>query len=134
MTDSHKNRDLALLVERTVLGGYPAAHGAQKLFGWFGGPGLEPVAAAFETIGLRPGSLTARTAGLSELVGGALTMVGLADPLGPVALAGTMVVASSTHLDNGPFTADHGYELPLTNFAACPCRYGPRRATRSTAC
>lgn len=118
MTDADRTRDLALLVERTVLRGYLAAHEAQKLFGSFGGPGLEPVANAFESIGLRPGSVTARTAGLSELVGGALTILGLADPLGPVALAGTMVVASSTHLDNGPFTADRGYELPLTNFAA----------------
>jgi putative oxidoreductase len=117
MADADRNRDLALLVERIVLGGYLAAHGAQKLFGSFGGPGLEPVATAFETIGLRPGSVTARAAGLSELVGGALTMLGMADPLGPVSLVGTMAVASSTHLDNGPFTADHGYELPLTNFA-----------------
>src|ERR1700728_1391339 len=118
MTDANRTRDLALLVERTVLGGYLAAHGAQKLFGSFGGPGLEPVAPAFHSIGLRPGSVTARAAGLSELVGGVLTMLGIAEPLGPVALAGTMVVASSTHLDNGPFSANHGYELPLTNFAA----------------
>jgi putative oxidoreductase len=118
MANAGRNRDLALLVERTILGGYLAAHGAQKLFGSFGGPGLEPVITAFDSIGLRPGSVTARAAGLSELLGGALTMAGMADPVGPVALAGTMVVASSTHLDNGPFTANHGYELPLTNFAA----------------
>lgn len=113
-----RGRDLALLGGRLVLGGYLAAHGAQKLFGSFGGPGLGPVAGAFERIGLRPGRAMATVAGVSELGGGLLTAVGLADPLGPVTIAGTMAVASTTHRTNGPFTANGGYELALTNLGA----------------
>jgi putative oxidoreductase len=111
-------RDIALLASRTVLGGYLAAHGAQKLFGTFGGHGLEPTAAGFERLGLRPGRVTATAAGLSELGGGLLTAAGLASPVGPVAIAGTMAVASAVHRASGPFAADRGYELPVTNLAA----------------
>ncbi len=110
-------RDLALLSGRLVLGGYLAAHGAQKLFGSFDGYGIEATSAGFDHLGLKPGAVFARVAGLSELGGGALVALGAGDPLGPVALAGTMVVASSTHLDNGPFSTKSGYELPLTNLA-----------------
>lgn len=56
-------------------------------------------------------------AGLSELAGSALVALGAGDPVGPVALAGTMAVAGTTHLDNGPFSTKSGYELPLTNLA-----------------
>jgi putative oxidoreductase len=111
-------RDIALLASRAVLGGYLAAHGAQKLFGSFGGHGIEPTAAAFDRLGLRPGRVTATTAGLSELGGGRLTVAGLASPVGPAAIAGTMVVAAATHRAGGPFAANRGYELPATNLAA----------------
>jgi putative oxidoreductase len=111
-------RDIALLASRVVLGGYLAAHGAQKLFGTFGGHGIEPTAAAFEGLGLRPGRVTATAAGLSELGGGLLTVAGLASPVGPAAIAGTMVVAGTTHRASGPFAANRGYELPATNLAA----------------
>jgi putative oxidoreductase len=111
-------RDITLLASRAVLGGYLAAHGAQKLFGTFGGHGLGPTAAGFHRLGLRPGRVTATAAGLSELGGGLLTIAGLASPAGPVAIAGTMAVASTTHRANGPFAANRGYELPATNLAA----------------
>ena len=111
-------RDGALLASRAVLGGYLAAHGAQKLFGSFGGHGIEPTAAAFDRLGLRPGRVTATAAGLSELGGGLLTVAGLASPVGPAAIAGTMVVAAATHRASGPFAANRGYELPATNLAA----------------
>lgn len=111
-------RDAALLASRSVLGGYLAAHGAQKLFGAFGGRGIEATAAGFERLGLRPGAVFARVAAASELGGGLLTAAGAAHPIGPVALAGTMAVASSTHRANGAFAAKGGFELPLTNFAA----------------
>jgi len=130
-------RDVALLIGRTVLGGYLAAHGAQKLFGSFGGPGIEKAAVGFDQIGLRPGKVTARAAGLSELGGGILTITGLADPAGPVAIAGTMAVAATTHRANGPFAANKGYELPAVNLAgalalaaAGPGRYSLGRRTR----
>jgi putative oxidoreductase len=111
-------RDIALLASRTVLGGYLAAHGAQKLFGTFGGHGIEPTAAAFERLGLRPGRVTATAAGLAELGGGLLTVAGLASPVGPAAIAATMAVAGTTHRAAGPFAANRGYELPATNLAA----------------
>jgi putative oxidoreductase len=111
-------RDITLLAGRAVLGGYLAAHGAQKLFGAFGGHGIEPTAAAFERLGLRPGRVTATAAGLSELGGGLLTVAGLASPAGPAATTGTMAVASATHRANGPFAANRGYELAATNLAA----------------
>jgi putative oxidoreductase len=111
-------RDITLLASRAVLGGYLAAHGAQKLFGSFGGHGLGPTAAGFDRLGLRPGRVTAAAAGLSEFGGGLLTIAGLASPAGPVAIAGTMAVASATHRANGPFAVSRGYELPATNLAA----------------
>jgi putative oxidoreductase len=111
-------RDLALLAGRGILGGYLAAHGAQKLFGSFGGPGINATASAFDRIGLRPGRLMATTAGLSEFGGGLLTLLGFAHPLGPVSLVGTMAVASTTHRANGPFAGKQGYELALTNLGS----------------
>jgi putative oxidoreductase len=111
-------RDTALLGARLVLGGYLAVHGAQKLFGLFGGRGLDATGAGFERIGLTPGKPMAALAGASELGGGLLTATGLAAPLGPVALIGTMVVASATHRAKGPLAANGGFELPLTNLAA----------------
>jgi len=111
-------RNLGLLATRVVLGGYLAVHGAQKLFGAFEGPGLDAVSGGFEGMGLRPGRAMATLAGASELGGGVLTAAGLADPLGPLAIAGTMVVASAVHRKAGPLSAKGGYELPLTNLAA----------------
>ena len=109
---------LALLAARGILGGYLASHGAQKLFGSFGGYGMAPTVAGFDRLGLRPAPVMARVAAVSELVGGVLTATGAAHPLGPVAIAGTMAVASSTHRANGPFATNGGFELPLTNMAA----------------
>jgi len=111
-------RSTLLFGARVVVGGYLAVHGAQKLFGAFGGPGLEKAAAGFERIGLAPGRQTAALAGAAELGGGLLTVAGAADPAGPLAIIGTMVVASATHRANGPLARDGGFELPLTNLAA----------------
>jgi putative oxidoreductase len=110
-------RHVGLLVARVVFGGYLLIHGAQKLFGWFDGPGLDAVAAGFEKRGLRPGKLMAAVAGASEFGGGLLTATGIADPLGPLVIAGTMAVASTTHRKNGPMSGKGGFELPLTNLA-----------------
>jgi putative oxidoreductase len=111
------NRDLGLLGGRLVLGAYLAAHGAQKLFGAFDGPGLGRVSKGFERIGLRPGKVMATAAGVSEFGGGLLTAAGVLNPLGPLALTGTMAVASTTHRANGPFANKGGYELALSNLA-----------------
>ena len=110
-------RNFGLLATRSVLGGYLAVHGAQKLFGAFGGHGLDATAAGFESMGLRPGKAVATLAGVSELGGGILTVAGIADPLGPLALSGAMAVAAAVHRKQGPLSQNGGFELPLTNLA-----------------
>lgn len=111
-------RDLTLLGSRSLLGGYAAAHGAQKLFGVLGGHGLEGTGGFFETLGLRPGKPMAAVAGASELGGGVLTVLGHLHPIGPVAVASTLGVAASTaHRGNGPMAADGGPELALVQLA-----------------
>lgn len=110
-------RHLGLLLARVVFGTYLAVHGAQKLFGAFKGSGLEKTAAGFEKRGLRPGKPLAALAGAAELSGGVLTATGISAPLGPIIIAGTMAVASTTHRENGALAQDGGFELPLTNMA-----------------
>jgi putative oxidoreductase len=107
-----------LLGTRLVLGSYLAVHGAQKLFGAFGGPGLDQAGTGFDRIGLSPGKPMAALAGATELGGGLLTVAGAADPAGPLAIMGAMTVASMTHRSSGPLAANRGFELPLTNLAA----------------
>ena len=111
-------RNAALLSTRLVVGGYLAVHGAQKLFGAFGGAGLEKSGAGFERIGLRPGRFMAAAAGITELGGGVLTAAGVADPAGQLAIMGAMTVAATTHRAKGPLNSRGGFELPLTNLAA----------------
>jgi putative oxidoreductase len=111
-------RNLVVVASRLVVGCYLAVHGAQKLFGVFGGRGMEGTAAGFERLGLTPAKPLAALAGASELAGGVLTATGIAHPLGPVALAETMVVAAAVHRPQGPLAAKGGFELPLTNVAA----------------
>jgi len=104
-------------VARLVLGGYLAVHGAQKLFGAFGGNGIEGTAKGFEHLGLTPAREMTILAGTAELGGGILTATGIAEPLGPLAIAGTMTVATVVHRKGGPLSANGGFELPLTNLA-----------------
>lgn len=91
-----------------------AAHGAQKLFGWFGGYGLEGTAGWMESIGLAPGLLMALAAGGAEFFGGLFLIIGfLVRPTAAV-LAITMLVAIITvHLQNGLFMSNNGYEFAL---------------------
>lgn len=101
-----------LLALRAGLGGVLAAHGAQKLFGWFGGGGLEGTAAAFEQMGFAPGRASARAAGLGEAGGGLLITLGLATPAAGAAAAGTMIPATAVHAPKGFFATRGGYEYP----------------------
>jgi putative oxidoreductase len=112
-----KIRDFALLGGRAVLGGYLAMHGSQKLFGAFDGKGLEETGKGFEAQGLAPGNQHALLAGVSELSGGVMTVLGVADPVAQLAIAGTMAVAAYSKRDSGPLAQTGGFELPLTNFA-----------------
>ncbi|UTW07786.1 DoxX family protein [Pseudomonas benzenivorans] len=107
-----------LTVLRIIAGVTFAAHGAQKLFGWFGGYGLEGVGQWMESIGLAPGYLMALLAGGAEFFGGLALIVGvLARPAAAV-LALTMVVAIvSVHLVNGFFMENEGYEYALALLA-----------------
>jgi putative oxidoreductase len=95
-----------------------AAHGSQKLFGWFGGYGLEGTAGWLESIGLGPGILMATLAGSAEFFGGLLLIIGLLVRPAALVLAATMVVAIVTvHLENGLFMANNGYEFGLALLA-----------------
>jgi putative oxidoreductase len=109
---SRSGRDLGLLVLRVGIGGTLFAHGAQKLFGWFGGGGIARTGAAFDKMGFVPGKVNAIAAGLGEAGGGALLALGLATPAAGAAVAGTMAVASSTHAAKGFFTQNGGLEFP----------------------
>ena len=122
-------RDVLKLFARLVLGAYMVVHGSQKLFGAFGGPGLDTAGAGFEAMGLKPGKHMAMVASATELGGGVLTATGLADPLGPMMIMGAMTVAAVSHRAKGPLAAKGGFELPLTNlaFAALAAADGPGR-------
>lgn len=106
----YDRQDLGLLLLRLGTGGVLAAHGAQKLFGWFGGGGIEGTGAAMEAMGYAPGKQSAVLAGLSEAGGGALLALGLATPAAGSAAAGAMVGAAAVHAPNGFFAAAGGYE------------------------
>jgi putative oxidoreductase len=111
--------DLVLIALRVVVGLLFVGHGAQKLFGVFGGGGLEGTAGMFDSIGLRPGWLHARAAGTSEFLGGALLALGLFTPLAAAALIGVMVAAIITvHAPNGIWNSNQGYEFNLVIIAA----------------
>lgn len=103
---------------RVGAGAIFAAHGAQKLFGWFGGYGLEGTAGWMTSIGLEPGLLMATAAGGAEFFGGLLLIVGLLVRPAALILALTMIVAIVTvHLQNGLFMSNNGYEFGLALLA-----------------
>jgi putative oxidoreductase len=106
--------DVGLLVVRLVVGLLMAAHGAQKLFGWFGGHGLAGTGVYFESIGFRPGRLFAQLAAVTEFVSGLLIALGFLGPVGPALMLSVMIVAAvSVHWKNGLFAASNGIELSL---------------------
>mgnify|MGYP001411275437 FL=1 len=105
---------ILLLIARIILGLGMAAHGAQKLFGWFGGYGIKGTGGFFESVGFRPGIFFAASAGLGELVGGVLTLLGLGGPIGPAIIIMVMLVAIlAVHWGHGFFVSKNGSELPL---------------------
>jgi putative oxidoreductase len=107
-----------LLVGRLVVGLGIAAHGSQKLFGWFGGRGPAGTAGYFESLGYRPGRLFAVMAGLGEFTSGLLILFGLLGPIGPALLLAVMIVAMMQSYRNGFFAMNDGVELPLLYAAA----------------
>ncbi|AQQ53170.1 DoxX family protein [Planococcus lenghuensis] len=110
--------DLGLLIIRLVIGLLFAAHGAQKLFGWFGGYGLAGTGGWMDSLGLKPGKTMALMAGLSELIGGLLLVAGFLTPLAALLIAGTMIMAIvKVHLPNGLWSTANGYEYNLAILA-----------------
>ena len=104
----------ALLVARFIFGLSLSAHGAQKLFGWFGGYGLNAVGEMFAQLGFRPGRLFAAAASATEVVAGVLIGLGLLGPVGPALMLSVMIVAAvSVHWSNGYFAATNGIEVPF---------------------
>ena len=110
---------LGLLILRVVVGLTLTAHGAQKLFGWWGGPGIATWIQGVGKLRIRPAAAWAWIAALSEFGGGLLLAVGLLSPLGSLAIAGAMLVAVATvHWANGFWNGKRGYEFNLTLFAS----------------
>lgn len=106
------------LILRLAVGAVFFAHGAQKLFGWFGGPGIAGTAGFFGQIGLAPAALWAWVVALTEFFGGIALILGLVTSVAAVLLAINMSVAFfAAHLRNG-FFLPGGVEYVLTLFAA----------------
>ncbi|TXS42925.1 DoxX family protein [Streptomyces sp. t39] len=105
-------RDIGLLALRVGTGAVLAAHGTQKLFGWFGGGGLEGTTKGMEAMGFHPPKQSALAAGLAETGSGVLLMLGLATPLAGAAAAGNMAGAVSVHAPAGFFAQSGGFEYP----------------------
>ena len=113
------NATLGSLALRIPVGIILAAHGAQKLFGWFGGYGLEGTGQWMESIGLAPGFMMALLAGSAEFFGGLFLIIGLLTRPAALVSAFTMVIAIfSVHIENGLFMSNNGYEFALALFAA----------------
>ena len=106
-------RDAALLGARLLLGSYMGFHASQKLFGKFHGPGLEVIGQVFEQGGLTPGREMALAAAATEIAGGVLTITGVADPAGPLAVMGAMSVAAAHNRKGGLMAIRNGVELPV---------------------
>lgn len=106
---------LAAFILRVPTGLILAAHGSQKLFGAFGGYGLEGTGQWMASIGLEPGMLMAFLAGSAEFFGGLALALGLLTRPAALLTAFTMLVAIfSVHISNGLFMANNGYEYALT--------------------
>lgn len=110
---------VGMLILRIVVGLTMAAHGAQKLFGWFGGPGLKGFAGMLGQLNIRPSPFWAVVAALAEFLGGLALALGLVTPLAAYAIAGSMLVATATvHLAKGFWNHNGGFEFPLTILAS----------------
>ena len=116
--DTSKVNESAPLIVRVAQGSLMGGHGAQKLFGSFGGPGLEGTSGFMEMLGMRPGRTWAYLAGLSEFGGGVLAALGLLNPLGPLGVIGAMSMATrKAHWGKPIWVTEGGAELPVLNIA-----------------
>jgi putative oxidoreductase len=114
------------LLLRVTVGSIFVEHGTQKLFGWFGGPGLDGTGQFFESVGLRPGRRNALAAGVAEAAGGAFLTLGLATPAAAAALGSVMVTALRTVVwRDGIKVGTGGYEVLLLASAVAIADSGP---------
>jgi putative oxidoreductase len=105
---------LGLLVARVLVGLAMAAHGTQKLFGWFGGYGLGPTGEFMVQLGFNQGRVFAAMASIIEITSGLLVALGFLGPVGPALMISVMLVAVITvHWKNGLFASKNGIEIPL---------------------
>jgi putative oxidoreductase len=104
---------------RLTVGALFIGHGTQKLFGWFGGPGLAATGEQFERLGMRPGRGHALAAGVSEAGGGAMLTLGYGTPVAAAGLTATMLTAiRRVHAGNGPWVTEGGFEYNLVLIGA----------------
>ncbi len=124
-------KDVGLLMGRSVAGLLVAGHGAQKLFGWFEGPGLQTwTTVVDERMGMRPATLWAPLGGLGEFGGGLLTALGFLNPLGPIAMGSMMIAASyKGHWGKPIWSSKGGAELAVSFLASAAIAgtHGPGR-------
>jgi putative oxidoreductase len=105
---------IGLLLIRLVIGFVMAAHGTQKLFGWFGGYGLNKTGEFFVHLGFEQGRAFAAAASLTEIASGLLVVFGFLGPIGPALMISVMIVAMITvHWEHGLFATNNGIEVPL---------------------
>ena len=105
---------IGLFILRAVIGVTVSAHGAQKLFGWFHGPGLDGFSGMLGSLKVRPAGLWALVAAGGEFVGGLLVVVGFLNPISPLVVAAAMLVAILlVHRGNGFWNTNRGLEFPL---------------------
>lgn len=111
--------DTGRAILRATVGPLFVGHGTQKLFGWFGGPGLAGTGGFFEQLGMRPGRRHALAAGAAETVGGALITLGFMTPVAAAMLTGVMVTAiRKVHISKGVWVTEGGFEYNAVMIAA----------------
>lgn len=112
------NTDILLLVLRIIVGLLFFGHGTQKLFGWWGGHGLQGTGQFYQSVDLAPGTFWALIAGLGETLGGLGLALGLLTPIAGAAITSVMLTAIlKVHLDKGIWNSNGGFEYPLVNLA-----------------
>lgn len=110
---------VGLLLARVIIGLLMAAHGAQKLLGWFGGYGLNATGQFMVQLGFQQGRAFAAAASVAEIASGLLIALGFLGPIGPAVMISVMIVAAVTvHWGHGLFATNNGIELPLLYGAA----------------
>lgn len=112
-------KNFGLLVLRLTLGGLFVGHGTQKLFGWFGGPGMKGTKGMMTSLGVNPPDVWAPVVAAGETSGGVLTALGFLFPLGPLNIMAAMWVAMrKVHWSNGIWNSGGGVEFPMVNIAS----------------